>query len=134
MEDMIRTFEKIIEQKVTKRLNKLEETIAAYHTEISSLDVKFTKRCEAIEEILDNKADASKVDELKSTLDEYEEKIDKIVEKKADVSKLEDLKKRCDKQEQKIAELTDETKNYAVLRPLNVNNLVAMLITNDSTY
>ena len=109
---MIRTFEKITEQKVTKRLDKLEETIAAYHTEILSLDVKFTKRCEAIEETLDNKADASKVDELKSTLDEYEEKIDKIVEKKADVSKLEDLKKRCDEQEQKIAELTDETKNY----------------------
>ena len=81
-------------------------------TEILSLDVKFTKRCEAIEEILDNKADASTVDELKSTLDEYEEKIDKIVEKKADVSKLEDLRKRCDEQEQKIAELTDETKNY----------------------
>ena len=76
------------------------------------MDVKFTKRCEAIEEILDNKADASKVDELKSTLDECEEKIDKIVEKKADVSKLKDLKKRCDEQEQKIAELTDETKNY----------------------
>ena len=78
---MIRTFEKIIEQKVTKRLDKLEETIAAYHTEILSLDVKFTKRCEAIEEILDNNADASKVDELKSSLDEYEEKIDKIVER-----------------------------------------------------
>ena len=82
MGDMIRTFEKIIEQKVTKRLDKLEETIAAYHTEILSLDVKFTKRYEAIKEILDNKADASKVDELKSTLDEYEEKIDKIVEKR----------------------------------------------------
>ena len=130
---MIRTFEKIIEQKVTKRLDKLEETIAAYHTEILSLDVNFTKRCEAIAKILDNKADASEVDELKSTLDEYEEKIDKIVEKKADVSKLEDLKKRCDEQEQKIAELTDETIKV-ILRPLNVNNLVAMLIRNDSTY
>ena len=89
---MIRTFEKIIEQKVTKCLDKLEETIAAYHAEILSLDVKFTKRCEAIEEILDNKADASKVDELKSTLDKYEEKIDKIVEKKADVSNLKILR------------------------------------------
>ena len=28
---MIQKFEKIIEQKVTKRLDKLEETIAAYH-------------------------------------------------------------------------------------------------------
>ena len=73
---MIRTIEKIIEQKVTRRLDKLEEKIAAYHTEISSLDVKFTKRCEAVEEILDNKADASQDDELKSTLDENEEKID----------------------------------------------------------
>ena len=69
---MIRTFEKIIEQKVTKCLEKLEETIATYHTEILSLDVTFRKRCEAIEEILDNKVDASKVDELKSTLDECE--------------------------------------------------------------
>ena len=97
---------------MTKHLDKLEETIAAYHAEVLSLDVTFTKRCEAIEEILDNKADASEIDELKSTFDEYEEKINKIAEKKADVSKLEDLKKRCDEQEQKIAELTDETKYY----------------------
>ena len=89
---MIRTFEKIIEQKVTKRLDKLEETFAAYHTEILSLDVKFIKRCEAIEEILDNKADASKVDELKSTLDDYEEKIDKIVEKRLTSANLKILK------------------------------------------
>ena len=66
MKDMIRTFGKIIEQKVAKRLDKLEETIAAYHTKILSLNVKFTKRCEAIEKIFDNKADASIVDELKS--------------------------------------------------------------------
>ena len=112
MEDVIRRFEKIIEKKVTKRLDKLEETIAAYHTEILSLDVKFIKRCEAIEEILDNKADASEVDELKSTLDEFEEKIDKIAEKKADVSELEELKKRCDEQEQKIAKLTENCQNY----------------------
>ena len=81
MKDIIRTFEKIIEQKVTKRLDKLEETIAAYHTEISSLDVKFTKRREAVEEILGNKADASEDDELKSTLDENEEKIDNCEKK-----------------------------------------------------
>ena len=76
------------------RLDKLEEKITAYHTAILSLDVKFTKRCEAMEEILDNKADASEVDKLKSTLDEYEEKIDKIAEKKAAVSELEELKDR----------------------------------------
>ena len=58
MKAMIRTLEKIIEQKVTNRLDKHEETIAAYHTEILSLDVKFIKKCEALEEILDNKADA----------------------------------------------------------------------------
>ena len=82
MEDVIRIFEKIIEQKETKRLDELEETIAAYHAEILSLDVKFTKRCKAIEEIIDNKAGASEVDKFNGTLDEHEEKIDKIAEKK----------------------------------------------------
>ena len=112
MKAMIRTFEKIIEQKVTNRLGKLEETIAAYHTEILSLDVKFIKRCEALEEILDNKTDAREVDELNSTRNEYEEKTEKIAEKKADVSELEELKEWCDEQEQKIAKFTNEIKNY----------------------
>ena len=89
---MIRTFEKIIEQKVTKRLDKLKETISAYHTEILSFDVKFTKRCETIEEILNYKANASEDDILKSTLDEYEEKIDKIAEKRLTSVNLKILK------------------------------------------
>ena len=42
---MIQTFEKIIEQKVTKRLDKFKETIAAYHTEILLLDVKLLIFC-----------------------------------------------------------------------------------------
>ena len=60
---MTKTFEKMIEQKVTKSLDKPKETITAYHTKILSLDVKFTKRFETIKEILDDKNDASEVDE-----------------------------------------------------------------------
>ena len=89
-------------------------------TEVLSLDVKFTKRCEGIEEIFDNKADASKVDELKSTLDEYEEKIDKIAEKRLTSANLKILKSGVMNRNRKLP-------NELIILKINMNNLVAML-------